>query len=436
MRMFSSGKLQKLALAVFVIGVAGLLAYGFGRNANGGETRLTTSDESKSTHTLLLLEIFDSIKKNYWDTVDERKLIQLFELAVTKVASTSPLTLSATSTRAEFADYLTSALSAKTESDKKAATLAIGELVLSNLPPFGRNRLFTMAQEKDLRDTVSNIDASKDLYAELGVKKGASVADIDKAYQAKLADLRKEDTPGAKEKITRISYIKDVLTDEKKKALYDSDKIEPTLSLKALSRSTFYLNLTKFSPTTLQEFTDAATKMGGSVKARNLIIDMRGNIGGSFDIVPYLSGFFIGPSQYAFDLFKQGAYIPFKTPTQKLPPLSGLRRIIVLIDGNTQSSAELFVTVLKKYNKAKVIGTRSKGWGTIENTFPLATGLYGDKYTLFLVHSMTVGENGQPIEGRGVDPDIDITDKNWRATARDEFEDSALVSLLESLFII
>lgn len=426
-------KIARLGLLVLVIGALGLLVYGVARSTLGTGHSVSVAD-NHSANTRLLLEIFDSVKKNYWEVADDKKLTAFFGLAVQKVATTSPL--SATSSPSEFADYLEKAIMSKPEAERKGATLAIGELVLSNLAPFGRSHLFTTSQEKELRDNVSNIHPDKDLYASLGVPKDASAETIEKEYNAKLALLKKEKTPEAEQKVKDLAYAKDVLTDTNKKTLYDTQKIEPTLFLKPLSSSTLYLNLTKFSPTTLNEFVDTVKKMSAYPSARTLILDMRGNIGGSFDIVPYLSGFFIGPGQYAFDLFKQGNYIPFKTPTQKIPELSSLKQTIVLIDGNTQSSAELFASVLKKYNKATIVGTHSKGWGTIENTFPLATSLGGDKYTLFLVHSITIRDDGEPIEGRGVDPDIDIGVKNWQKTAKDRFEDTKLVSLLTNLLKI
>ncbi len=426
-------KIARLGFLVLLAGALGLLVYGFVHGTLGSSPFATKAD-TYSANTRLLVEIFDSVKKNYWEVTDEKKLTALFGLAVQKVVTTPPLI--ATSTSMEFADYLEKALASKPETERKDATLAIGELVLSNLTPFGRSHIFTTSQEKDLRDTVSNINPGKDLYASLGVPKDASPEAIEKEYGAKLALLKKEKTPEAEREIKDLAYAKDVLTDTSKKNRYDTQKIEPTLFLKALSSSTLYLNLTKFSPTTLNEFVDIVKKMSASPKARTLIIDMRGNIGGSSDIVPYLSGFFIGPGQYAFDLFRQGTYTPFKTPTQKISELSALKQTIVLIDGNTQSSAELFASVLKKYNKATVVGTHSKGWGTIENTFPLATTLGGNKYTLFLVHSVTIRDDGEPIEGRGVDPDIDSGAKNWQKMAKDRFEDTQLVSLLTNLLKI
>ncbi len=417
----------KLSVGVITIAILGALIYGSMRVADGRTEAAT--EEARDPYTRVVLEIYDSITTNYWETVDAQKLMELFSLAAQKVASSSPLT--ASSTRAQFGDYISTAIMAKPEGERKAATLAIGELVLTNLAPFGRSHILTLAQEKDLRNTVSNINPASDLYAELGVAKDASLEDIEKVYTAKAAELAKDKTPEGAEKLKALAYAKNVLTDANQKKLYDTDKIEPTLFLKELSDSTLYLNLTKFSPTTLNEFADTASKLGAYPKARNLIIDMRGNIGGSFDIVPYLSGFFIGPNQYAFDLFKKGEPIPFKTPTQKIPELNAFKHIIVLIDGATQSSAELFASVLKKYNKAVVVGTHSKGWGTIENTFPIATGLDDEKYTLFLVHSITLRDDGEPIEGRGVDPNIDIGAKNWQVQAKNELEDSALVKLIE-----
>ncbi len=424
--------IRKLLVTFFLVGISGLLVYGFVQSAGGGTDAFRAEKNSSDEPTRFLLEVFASIKKNYWEAVDDVKLKELFSLATVRVASTSPLASS--STPLQFEQFLRSALATKPRAEQTLATLQIGELVLNNLQPFGRSHIFSTAQEKDLRDTVNNINEAKDLYASLGVPKDASPEDIATKYEEQISTLEKEGTPEATEKIKELSYIKEVLTDAKKKTRYDEKKIEPTIFLKTLSPSMAYLNLTKFSPTTLTEFVDVVAKLPTSPAPRNLIIDMRGNIGGSSDIVPYLSGFFIGHNLYAFDFFTQGTYTPFKTPTGKLPGLLGLKKIIILIDGATQSSAELFTSVLKKYNKATAIGTRSKGWGTIENTFPLTANLEGKSYTLFLVHSITLREDGQPIEGRGVDPDIDIGDKNWTKTATDLFEDSALVRLLEQTF--
>ncbi len=422
-------KIARLGLLVLVIGAFGLFFYGFVRGVLGTKHSLTIAD-THSANTRLLLEIFDSIKKNYWKEIYDKELMQKFEFAARYVAPTSPPLSS--STPNIFANYLEKAILSKPEAERKNATLAIGELVLESLLPLKRSYISTIRQEKELRDTVNNIHPDKDLYASLGVPKDASPETIEKEYTAKLALLKKEKTPEAEQKITELAYAKEVLTDTSKKTLYDTQRIEPTLSLlKPLSSSTLYLNLTKFSPTTLDEFMDTTKKMSAYPHARNLIIDMRGNIGGSFDIVPYLSGFFIGPGQYAFELLKKDEHIPFKTLTPKLPELSHFKRTIVLIDGETQSSAEQFASVLKKYNKATVVGTASNGHGTVEKNFSLATTLGGDSYSLFLVHSITLREDGLPIEGRGVDPDIDTGLKNWQKTAIDLLEDSALVKLIE-----
>jgi len=54
-----------------------------------------------------------------------------------------------------------------------------------------------------------------------------------------------------------------------------------------------------------------------------------------------------------------------------MPGLIRYKRMVVLINNQTQSTAELMAAVIKKYNVGVVVGTPSKGWGTIEKVFPL-----------------------------------------------------------------
>ena len=71
-------------------------------------------------------------------------------------------------------------------------------------------------------------------------------------------------------------------------------------------------------------------------------------------------------------------------------------------------------SVLKKYNVGVLVGTKTRGWGTVEKVFEIKNQLdKSEKYSIFLVHSLTLREDGNPIEGKGVDPEIDITNKNW-----------------------
>ena len=106
--------------------------------------------------------------------------------------------------------------------------------------------------------------------------------------------------------------------------------------------------------------------------------------------------------------------IQSETQVGWLASLVRYKKVVVLVDNQTQSSAELMAAVLKKYNVGILVGTTTKGWGTVENTFPLKQLIDPkEKYSLFLAHSLTLREDNQPIEGKGVDPLINVANKDW-----------------------
>jgi C-terminal processing protease CtpA/Prc len=48
-----------------------------------------------------------------------------------------------------------------------------------------------------------------------------------------------------------------------------------------------------------------------------------------------------------------------------------------------------------------------------------------------LVHAITLRDDQQPIQGRGVDPDVSITDTNWRSELSQYFRSASLIVALK-----
>src|SRR3546814_17603715 len=68
-----------------------------------------------------------------------------------------------------------------------------------------------------------------DLYSELGVARGASEADIKKAYRKLAKELhpdRNKDNPKATERFSKVTQAYDILTDKDKRAPYDRGEID------------------------------------------------------------------------------------------------------------------------------------------------------------------------------------------------------------------
>ncbi len=255
---------------------------------------------------------------------------------------------------------------------KKETALNIVASTLANLEPNGRNGLLTQKQEKEFRDVVNN---------------------------------------------------KNPVTGE----------VEATVSKKIMGK-TLYFKVKQIAPATLQEIGNALDSASSTPGLDSLIFDFRGNIGGSLDFLPAFLGAFIGQDQYAFDLYSKGEKNVIRTTLPKYESFLEFKEIAFLTDAVTQSTAELTVDTFRRYHLALIVGTTTKGWGTIENTYPIESQIDTDnKYLLLLVNALTVRSDNEPIEGRGIVPDIDATKSGWQNELPKYFRSTSLISAIREV---
>lgn len=379
----------------------------------------TNSVVSQNPYTAFLEETYDLIKTNYWQKVEDQNLIDLY-LAAARAVTKQPQLVTAKDKKDLF-----NQLEKIVKDETTAATIA--DAVLANLPPVGKSRLYTQKQAKDLSNTVANIDPTTNHYLSLGISQSATQSQIETAYQTQSATA----TAQQKQKLD-LAYqaLKDTTTRE----IYDATGADPTLPYQALTDQIYYIAINKFSPTTIQELTAALSTSNQHPRLNTLILDLRDNIGGAIDGLPYFLGPFIGEDQYAYQFLQQDKKEDFKTKTGWLPDLVKFKKVVILINENTQSSAEVMASVLKKYHVGVLVGSTTKGWGTVEKVFNLEHQFGGQQvYSVFLVHHLTLREDGQPIEGQGVNPDIFIKDQNWRQQLLDYFNFPNLVTAIDNL---
>jgi carboxyl-terminal processing protease len=154
--------------------------------------------------------------------------------------------------------------------------------------------------------------------------------------------------------------------------------------------------------------------------AEGVVLDLRGNPGGLLDEAVLSASIFLpeGKVVVSTDSRTQGESV-HKTVGGNLPR----RPLVVLIDRNTASAAEILAAALADNAGSPVVGTRSFGKGVFQEEKKLANGG---------ALKLTVGEYFTPdgvnlARSRGIHPDVKVSDDP--ATAADEGKERALGAL-------
>ncbi len=130
-----------------------------------------------------------------------------------------------------------------------------------------------------------------------------------------------------------------------------------------------YIKIAGFNETTPEDFKKAVLDLQ-SQGANGLIFDVRGNPGGLLDAVAKVLDFLLPEGEIVSSTDSKGKIeVLYKSDANSvdLP-------MVVLVDGNSASAAELFSAALRDYQKAELVGVNTFGKGIMQTAFPLADG--------------------------------------------------------------
>jgi C-terminal peptidase prc len=169
-----------------------------------------------------------------------------------------------------------------------------------------------------------------------------------------------------------------------------------------------YLRIAAFQENTVQEVREALAQFA-TAGVRALVLDLRGNPGGAFRPAVQVAELFLGEGVIVHG---QSQLREYNRLYRADLPNPFARPVVVLVDGETASSAELVAGALKEHGRL-VVGQTTYGKGSVQCVLPLERYPAGLRLTVARFYSPLKN----PYTGRGVIPDVLVDQEGDAALA-------------------
>jgi len=163
--------------------------------------------------------------------------------------------------------------------------------------------------------------------------------------------------------------------------------------------------------------------------AKGLIVDVRGNTGGSEELAKAVARWFVSEKRiYARHRFRRGpGPADFSPPRARTiepnPPTRRFDgRVAVLADASVRGACEEFLLMMKQADRAAIIGQRTFGASGRPAPANLPNGV-----TAYIPSRQTMSPDGAGFEGQGIEPDISVAPRQESVTGRDQERSSGAV---------
>ena len=168
-----------------------------------------------------------------------------------------------------------------------------------------------------------------------------------------------------------------------------------------------YVKITKFKQNTPQQFIDTLEHLTAN-GAKSIVFDLRDNTGGLVSALEECLDPLLPEGVIATAEYKDGhtETIVYSDETELDLPM------VVLVNGNTASAAELFAASLRDYGKAQLVGVKTYGKGVMQSTTEMGN---GGAVVLTIAEYKT--SRSDCYDGEGLTPDYQVEneDENYDA---------------------
>lgn len=297
--------------------------------------------------------------------------------------------------------------------------LELEDKAFYGMSKFDEDQYTSYMSSKELNDFSTTINMN---YVGIGVQYRTQddYALIERVYvnsPAEIAGIKAGDTiievDHKSIKGLSTSEIKDLVLGEKGSEviitiLRDNTKYDMSVIRDELDNSVFCYVDNDYVVMELESFgnntgKDIMSYLDNYLDYKKIIIDLRNNTGGYQTSVKEIAGLFIGNDKvYLRQADNKGNEVSDKTSCVKT--YDNFEKIVLLVNQNTASAAEVFTICLKEQlDNVTIVGTTTYGKGVIQSTRMLRNG-GALKYTSFYWYS----PNGVSINNVGILPDIEV----------------------------
>lgn len=197
---------------------------------------------------------------------------------------------------------------------------------------------------------------------------------------------------------------------------------EPAVTYEIKENNIGYIQISKFSRPLTSQMETALSELETNGMEK-LIIDLRNNTGGYLDSAETTASLFLKKGKLIYSLEDKNSKEDYydQTETSRDYP------IVILINNNSASSAEILAAALKDSYGAVLVGKTSYGKGKVQQTYDMEDGSMA-KFT----SARWLRPTGDCIDQKGIKPDFEVSQTTQKDENGEELiVDTQLVKALE-----